>query len=73
MKRVKPPTTARYFRHNYATLLYESGVDPLIAMKIVWHSSYQTAADVCTHICDGMLKKRTVNMADVFRKREDAE
>ena len=33
LKQVKPTLTPHYFRHNYVTLLYESGVDPLIAMK----------------------------------------
>jgi len=70
LKNVKPLLTPHFFRHNYVTLLYESGVDPLIAMKIVGHSNYQTTADIYTHIRDDMLKKSTVNMAEVFRKRE---
>jgi integrase len=56
---------------KYYTLSYEAGVDPLIAMKIVGHSNYQTTADVYTHIKEDMLKKSTVNLADVFRKREE--
>ena len=35
LKQVKPTLTPHYFRHNYVTLLYESGIDPLVAMKIV--------------------------------------
>ena len=49
---------------------YEAGIDPLIAMKIIGHSDYQTTANVYTHIRDDMLKKSTVNMADVFRRIE---
>ena len=45
LKQVKPTLTPHYFRHNYVTLLYESGVDPLIAMKIVGHTDYQTTAN----------------------------
>lgn len=41
--------------------------DPLIAMKIIGHSDYQTTANVYTHIRDEMLKKSTVNVAEVFR------
>ena len=37
LKRLKPTLTPHYFRHNYVTLLYESGVDPLVAMKMVGH------------------------------------
>ena len=71
LKCIKPLITPHYFRHNFATLLYEAGIDPLIAMKIIGHSDYQTTANVYTHIRDDMLKKATVNMADVFKKREE--
>ena len=71
LKCIKPIITPHYFRHNYITLLYEAGVDPLIAMKIAGHSNYQTTASVYTHIRDEMLKKSTVNMDEVFPKREE--
>jgi integrase len=71
LKCIKPTLTPHFFRHNFVTLLYEAGVDPLIAMKIVGHSNYQTTADVYTHIKEDMLKKSTVKLADVFRKREE--
>ena len=67
---VRPLLTPHYFRHNYVTLLYESGVDPLIAMKIVGHSNYQTTADIYTHIKEETLRKATVNMGEVFRSKE---
>ena len=67
---VKPLLTPHYFRHNYVTLLYESGVDPLIAMKIVGHTDYQTTANIYTHIKEETLRKATVNMGEVFRSRE---
>lgn len=70
-KQVKPTLTPHFFRHNYVTMLYEAGVEPLVAMKIVGHSNYQTTADVYTHIRDDMLKKATINMADVFKRREE--
>ncbi len=38
---------------------------------IVGHTDYQTTANIYTHVRDGMLKKSTVNMGDVFRKREE--
>ena len=71
LKCIKPLITPHYFRHNYVTMLYEAGVDPLIAMKIVGHTDYQTTANIYTHVRDEMLKKSTVNMGDVFRKREE--
>ena len=30
--------TPHYFRHNFVTMLYRAGVDPLKAMKIVGHN-----------------------------------
>ena len=57
LKQIKPRLTPHFFRHNYVTLLYESGVDPLIAMKIVGHTDYQTTANIYTHVRDEMLKK----------------
>ena len=48
LKRFKPTLTPHYFRHNYVTMLYEAGVDPLIAMKIVGHADYQTTREFQT-------------------------
>ena len=71
LKQVKPRLTPHYFRHNYVTLLYESGIDPLIAMKIVGHTDYQTTANIYPHVRDDMLRKATVNMGKVFQKRAE--
>ncbi len=38
-------------------------------MKIVGHSDYQTTASVHTHIRDEMLKKSTIDLEGVFKKR----
>ena len=72
-KRLKPTLTPHYFRHNYITMLYEGGIDPLIAMKIVGHADYQTTANIYTHVRDEMLKKATVDLDGVFRKRAGME
>ncbi len=69
LKQVKPTITPHFFRHNYVTLLYESGVDPLVAMKIVGHTDYQTTANIYTHLKEETLKKASVNMEKVFRSR----
>ena len=71
LKQIKPRLTPHFFRHNYVTMLYESGVDPLIAMKIVGHTDYQTTANIYTHVRDEMLKKATVNMNEVFQQRKE--
>ena len=73
LKCIKPFITPHYFRHNYVTMLYESGIDPLIAMKIVGHTDYQTTANIYTHIKEEMLKKATVDLEGVFKKRAGKE
>ena len=35
---------------HYVTMLYESGIDPLVAMRIVGHAAYQTTANIYTHL-----------------------
>ncbi len=37
---------------------------------IVNHTDCKTAANICTHVRDEMLKKATVNMGEVFGSRE---
>ena len=69
-KQYKPTITPHYFRHNYVTLLYEAGIDPLIAMKLVGHTDYQTTASIYTHLKDEALKKAATNIEDVFAKRQ---
>ena len=73
LKQIKVTLAPHYFRHNYVTMLYESGIDPLIAMKIVGHTDYQTTANIYTHIKEEMLKKATVDLDGVFKKRAGME
>lgn len=54
-------------------MLYESGIDPLVSMKIVGHTDYQTTANIYTHIKEEMLKKATVDREGVFKKRAGKE
>ncbi|MDL2318557.1 site-specific integrase [Eubacteriales bacterium OttesenSCG-928-A19] len=68
-QRFKATITPHYFRHNYVTMLYEAGIDPLIAMRLVGHSDYQTTADIYTHIKDELLKKSATKIDGVFSKR----
>ena len=44
-------------------------IDPLITMKIVGHTDYQTTANIYTHNKEDMLKKATVDLEGVFKKR----
>lgn len=73
IKQLKPTLTPHYFRHNYVTLLFEAGVEPLIAMKILGHTDYQTTANIYTHLKSEMVKKSSVDMEDVFRRKQEAK
>ena len=51
IRRQVGPTLPPYdFRHNCLTLLCESGLDPLIAMKIDGQSDDQTIANIYTYL-----------------------
>lgn len=60
--------TPHYFRHNFVTMLYRTGVDPLKAMKIVGHNEYQTTADIYTHLDQEMMQATAEDLADAFKK-----
>ena len=64
--------TPHYFRHNFVTMLYRAGVDPLKAMKIVGHNEYQTTADIYTHLDQEMMQATAEDLADVFKKVDTA-
>ena len=68
-KRLKPTLTPHYFRHNYITMLYEGGIDPLIAMKIVGPTDYQTTANIYTHLGEETMRRASVNLDEVFQKK----
>lgn len=40
-----------------------------LSMKIVGHTDYQTTANIYTHIKEEMLKRATVDLEGVFKKR----
>jgi len=46
----KSEITPHYFRRNYATVLYNAGVDPVAATRILGHASYSTTARIYTHL-----------------------
>ena len=73
IKQLKPTLTPHYFRHNYATLLFEADVEPLIAMKMLGHTDYQTTANIYTHLKSEMMKRSSADMEDVFRRKQEAK
>lgn len=71
-KRLKPTLTQYYFWHNYITLLCEGGIDSLIAMKIVGHTDYQTTANIYTHLSEETMRRASVDLSDIFKRRPKA-
>ena len=48
-------------------------MEPLIAMKILGHTDYQTTANIYMHLKSEMLKKSNLNMAEVFKRKQEAK
>ena len=44
--------TPHYFRHNYASILYRSGVDVLTAQQYLGHADPATTMRIYTHLAD---------------------
>ena len=54
--------------HNCVTMLCESGIAPLAAMKIVGRTGCQTTSNICTHVKKELLKKATVDHEGIRKK-----
>ena len=52
------------------TLFYESGVGPLMAVKMVDHRDYQSTANIYIHLKEDSLKKSAADTATVFKKKD---
>lgn len=61
-----PTITPHFLRHNYATMLWEAGMDPIAAMRILGHADYQTTAKIYTHLQTEHLKRLALNIDGVF-------
>lgn len=58
--------TAHYFRHNYATELYNAGVDLVQAMAWMGHSDVKTLIGVYTHLTPATAKRNAKKLDKVF-------
>lgn len=59
--------TPHYFRHNYASILYRSGVDVLSAQLYLGHTDPATTMRIYTHLAEEMELKD----AEKVRKRSN--
>ena len=58
--------TAHYFRHNFASILYNAGVDVLAAQKILGHAKASTTLDIYSHISEKQTKVNADKIAGAF-------
>ncbi|MCL1796608.1 MAG: site-specific integrase [Clostridia bacterium] len=63
-----PGITPHYLRHNYITMLWEGGIDPVIAMRLVGHKDYKTTVEIYTHLDKIHLKNAGNQINSVFEK-----
>lgn len=58
--------TAHYFRHNFASILYNAGVDVLAAQKILGHAKASTTLDIYSHLSEKNAKANADKIAVAF-------
>ena len=56
---------------NVDNCFQKAGIDIRTAQRLMGHADIRITANIYTHVRDEMLKGSTVNMGDVFRKREE--
>lgn len=65
----KPIITPHDIRHNYATMCWESGIDPYTTMRLMGHSSIKTTMDIYTHLNDRQFQNMAAKIEVVFGKK----
>ena len=58
--------TAHYFRHNYASILYDANVDVLTAQKILGHADPKTTISIYTHLSESRKQRDMQRVCEAF-------
>ena len=53
-------------RHQYATTLYEAGIDPKSAQELLGHAQISTTMDIYTHISESKQRQDYIKLANYF-------
>ncbi len=61
--------TAHFFRHNFATLLYEAGVDVQDAARILGHARVSTTLEIYTHLSKAHQAENDNKVRELFSQR----
>ena len=60
--------TAHYYRHNYASILYNGGVDVLTAQKWLGHADAKTTLSIYAHLSKDFELKNADKLNSIFSK-----
>lgn len=58
--------TPHYFRHNYASILYNNGVDVMSAQRFLGHSDPRTTLRIYTHLADKTAADDALKVQNAF-------
>ena len=61
--------TPHYFRHNYASILYNAGVDVLSAQKFLGHANVKVTLEIYSHLSKEKEDASAGAVIDAFKKR----
>lgn len=61
--------TPHYFRHNYATMLYDADIDVLSAQKWLGHKDIQTTLRFYAHLSRGKEDKNVAKLKAMFKEQ----
>ncbi len=61
--------TPHYLRHNYASILYNAGVDVLTAQKYLGHANPKITLEIYSHLSAQKEKDSAEQLQDAFSKR----
>lgn len=65
-----PLITPYYLRHNFITLCFEAGLDPMYTMYLVGHNDYRTTANIYTHLKAEHMKDIRADMSQIFENKK---
>ncbi|MGI6151241.1 MAG: tyrosine-type recombinase/integrase [Christensenellales bacterium] len=60
--------TAHYYRHNYASILYNAGIDVLTAQKWMGHADAKTTLSIYSHLSEDYELRNAGKLNDAFKK-----
>lgn len=66
----KPDIDRHQIRHEYATILWEAGIDVHTASRLMGHSNIQTTAQIYQHFREKQLQEASQKLTDYFESTQ---